>query len=58
MKNIFEKIHKEYQNSTQSNEEILDNNFDKEKYGKFYDIINNVILYFVINSYDTYFLSL
>jgi hypothetical protein len=58
MENIFEKIHKEYQNSTQSNEEILDDNFDKEKYSKFYDIINNVILYFVLNSYETYFLSL
>lgn len=58
MENIFEKIQKEYQNSKDNFDDDKDEVFNKETYGKFYDLINNVILFFVINSYETYFLSL
>ncbi len=58
MQNIFEKIQKEYQNSKDNFDDDKDEVFNKETYGKFYDLINNVILFFVINSYETYFLSL
>lgn len=59
MENIFEKIQKEYQNSKDNFEDKHEEeNFNKETYGKFYDLINNVILFFVINTYETYFLSL
>jgi hypothetical protein len=58
MENIFEKIQKEYQNSKDNFDDDKDEVFNKESYGKFYDLINNVILFFVINTYETYFLSL
>ncbi len=31
----------------------IDKEFDKKKYEKFYDLVNNVILFFILNTYET-----
>ena len=36
----------------------LENNFDKDQYTKFYDILNNICLFLVINTFETLFKNL
>ncbi len=53
MEEIYSKILNEYHNNPDinDNESVI---FDKEKYTKFYDLLNNVILFFIINSFETF----
>jgi hypothetical protein len=50
------KVYEEYLKNT--NLENFDDNineklFEKEKYEKFYDLVNNVIIFFILNTYET-----
>lgn len=47
-------IFKEYIKSTNLNDDVInDKTFEKEKYEKFYNLVNNVIIFFILNTYET-----
>ena len=49
------KVFEEYLKNTNLDNNIIisDNEFQKEKYEKFYDLVNNVIIFFILNTYET-----
>ena len=53
---VYKRIYDEYvktQNDSDSDESIDVDVFDKEKYTKFFDLFNNVIIFFIMNTYET-----
>jgi hypothetical protein len=52
---VYKRIYDEYvktQNDLCDSDESIDI-FDKEKYNKFFDLFNNVIIFFIMNTYET-----
>ena len=51
------KVFEEYLNNTNNNDNNNDNNdekiFEKEKYEKFYNLVITVIIFFILNTYET-----